>query len=42
MFELAAKMVRMSPDLSAYVKPSDTAKELHCPELGTSYKALVG
>lgn len=40
LFKLAAKMVRMSPDLSAYVKPRDTIKELECTELGTVYKAL--
>lgn len=37
---LAAKMVRMNPDLSAYVTPRDTAKELICKELGTYYRAL--
>lgn len=40
LFELAAKMVRMSPDLSAYVKVRDTAKQLQCTELGTLYRAL--
>lgn len=40
LFKLAAKMVRMSPDLAAYVKIRDTVKELECPELGTVYKAL--
>ena len=39
-FELAAKVVRMSPDLHAVVQIRDTAKQLLCPELGTSYKAL--
>lgn len=39
-FELAAKMVRLSPDLSQYVVIRDTAKELFCAELGTVYKAL--
>ena len=39
-YSLAAKMVRMSESLSAYVTPRDTAKELHCAELGTLYKAL--
>jgi phage terminase large subunit-like protein len=39
-FDLAAKVVRMSPDLSQYVTIRDTAKELLCPELGTKYKAL--
>lgn len=40
LFKLAAKMVRMSPDLSAYVKIRDTIKELECFEIGTVYKAL--
>ena len=40
LFELAAKVVRMSPDLSQYVNIRDTAKELLCGELGTFYKAL--
>jgi phage terminase large subunit-like protein len=40
LFELAAKMVRMSPDLKAVVNIRDTAKQLVCPELGTVYKAL--
>ena len=40
LFELAAKMVRMSPDLLAYVAIRDTAKQLLCRELGTVYHAL--
>ena len=40
LFELAAKVVRMSPDLSEYVNIRDTAKELLCGELGTFFKAL--
>jgi phage terminase large subunit-like protein len=40
LFELAAKVVRMSPDLSQYVNIRDTAKELLCGELGTFFKAL--
>lgn len=40
LFNLAAKMVRMSPDLSDYVSVRDTAKQLHCAELGTLYRAL--
>lgn len=40
LFSLAAKVVRMSPDLSAYVTVRDTAKELLCPELGSKYRAL--
>lgn len=40
LFGLAARMVRMSPDLSAYVTIRDTAKQLVCRELGTEYRAL--
>jgi phage terminase large subunit-like protein len=40
LFNLAAKCVRMSPDLSAVVIIRDTAKELVCAELGTKYRAL--
>ena len=40
LFELAAKVVRMSPDLSHYINIRDTAKEILCPDLGTFYKAL--
>lgn len=40
LFALAAKCVRMSPDLSAYVSVKDTAKQLICAELGTAYRAL--
>ena len=40
LFNLAAKMVRMSPDLADYVGIRDTAKQLYCPELGTLYRAL--
>lgn len=40
LFALAAKVVRMSPDLSAVVIIRDTAKQLACPELGTLYRAL--
>ena len=40
LFNLAAKIVRMSPDLSAVVIVRDTAKELYCGELGSKYKAL--
>src|SRR5690606_29237759 len=39
-FKLAAKVIRMSPDLSPVVIIRDTAKELLCPELGTFYAAL--
>lgn len=40
LFALAAKIVRMSPDLSQYVTVRDTAKQLFCAELGTLYRAL--
>jgi phage terminase large subunit-like protein len=40
LFALAAKMVRLSPELSQYVGVRDTAKQLYCAELGTLYKAL--
>lgn len=40
LFSLAAKMVRMSPELNAVCGVRDTAKQLYCPELGTLYRAL--
>lgn len=40
LFSLAAKIVRMSPDLGHYITIRDTAKQLHCEELGTLYRAL--
>lgn len=40
LFALAAKVVRLSPDLLRVVIPRDTAKQLACPELGTLYRAL--
>lgn len=40
LFALAAKVVRMSPDLSSVVTVRDTAKQLFCPDLGTLYRAL--
>lgn len=40
LFALAAKVVRMSPDLSAVVHVRDSGKQLFCPELGTLYRAL--
>ena len=39
-FRLASKMVRMSPVLRRVVKIRESAKELHCPRVGTVYKAL--
>ncbi len=40
LFDLAAKVVRFSPDLSFVIKIHDTVKHLSCPELGSVYKAL--
>ena len=40
LFALAAKIVRMSPDLSAVVTVRDSGKQLFCEELGTLYRAL--
>jgi len=40
LFNLAAKMVRMSPELIAVTTVRDTAKQLFCAELGTLYRAL--
>jgi phage terminase large subunit-like protein len=40
LFNLAAKMVRMSNDLSSYITVRDTKKELLCNELGSIYRAL--
>jgi phage terminase large subunit-like protein len=39
-FSLAAKMVRMNPELLRIVTIQETAKSLICPELGTRYRAL--
>lgn len=40
LFALAAKVVRMSPELSAVVTIRDSGKQLFCQELGTLYRAL--
>ena len=40
LFDLASKMVRMSPDIDAYVGIRHSTKQLYCQELGTIYKAL--
>jgi phage terminase large subunit-like protein len=40
LFNLAAKCVRMSPDLNSVIIIRDTAKELVCAEIGTKYRAL--
>jgi phage terminase large subunit-like protein len=39
-FGLATKMVRMNVDLRAVVVVRETAKQLACPRLGTTYRAL--
>src|SRR4249919_2936862 len=39
-FSLAAKVVRMSPELREVITIRDSAKELLCVELGTKYRAL--
>src|SRR5262245_31251723 len=39
-FQLAAKIVRMSPILREAVIVKDGLKELVCPEIGTKYRAL--
>lgn len=40
LFSLAAKTVRLSPELNAVVTPRDSGKQLFCAELGTLYRAL--
>ena len=40
LFALAAKVVRLSPDLSAVVTVRDSGKQLACQEIGTLYRAL--
>jgi len=40
LFSLAAKIVRMSPDLNQVIIVRDTAKQLFCSDLGTLYRAL--
>ena len=40
LFALAAKVVRMSPDLASVVIIRDTAQQLFCEDLGTLYRAL--
>lgn len=40
LFALAAKMIRLSPDLSSVCGIRDTAKQIYCEELGTLYRAL--
>jgi len=40
LFNLAAKTVRMSPDLKSNLVIRDSLKHIFCPDLGTLYKAL--
>lgn len=39
-FDMAAKMARMSPELNRMVIVRESAKELFCPSTGVRYKAL--
>lgn len=39
-FDLAAKMVRLSPELSAHITIRETVKQMHCEGMGTLYRAL--
>jgi len=39
-FELAAKIVRMSPTLHPVIGIRDSSKQMYCRELGSEYKAL--
>lgn len=39
-FQLASKIIRMSPDLSQFISIRDTAKQLFCAQRGTLYRAL--
>lgn len=40
LFDLATKMVRMSPVLSGHVEPKESSKMLVCPARGSRYRAL--
>jgi len=40
LFSLAAKMIRMSPELANVITVRDSAKQLFCAELGSLYRAL--
>lgn len=40
LFALAAKVVRLSPDLAGAITVRDTAKQLYFAEIGTLYRAL--
>lgn len=39
-FRYASKCIRLNPDLNDIVRVRETAKELDCPDLQTTYKAL--
>lgn len=39
-FNMAAKIVRLSPELRGAIVIKDSSKELTCPERGTKYRAL--
>lgn len=41
LYSLAAKVVRLSPELRPYVVCKDSVKHLVCPEIGTVYRALA-
>jgi phage terminase large subunit-like protein len=40
LFNLAVKMIKMSPDLRSNLRIRDSSKEIFCDELGTRYRAL--
>jgi len=40
LFNLMAKMIRMSPDLSSVIRVVESSKVLICGDLGTQYRAL--
>lgn len=40
LFKLAARMIRLNPDMNDNITIRDHAKELHYPDLGTEYRAL--
>lgn len=40
LFNLMAKMIRMSPELSSVIAVRESAKQLFCSELGSLYRAL--
>ena len=40
LWDLAVKIIKLSPNLVNFVEPKDSSKEIHCKRLGTKYKAL--